>query len=589
MQLTPEAAAEQFRQKSYYIVAFTVLLFSVSGLWGLRKAKLNKAKFLKWVVTIVGLSLLTLPWHFSESHGVKIVNDEALLLGSAYQMHEARDPAVPMRGYQMQGEFTVVETFIDKRPLLYPFLLSLVHDVAGNHPRNAFWLNGILGIALCICVFALARSTCDNSDRAGWMAALLTCSVPLIGRSVLSAGFETLNLLMLTLVFIAARQYAQAANKRSFLFLASSTLLAAQVRYESAFVILAIAVLVLWLPMVRKKTVTPWGLLAPLCILTLPIIWQNEIRQSRESFSKLYVETDTQTFSFENFIENLPEAATFFFQTNWTANNSITLALLGPIAIIAYFVLFLKRRSWNEPESIAFALPLAGLLGMCCVILFFFFSKFDNPLTQRLSLPFFLLFTLGIVSIFSIQLRGRKSPYAILAIAIIAWTVSSASGLLGYHEQKNYVHTEHEKTRQTFIEKHKSKSYLMVDPYSTIWLSHEVPVISYDRLRDKLPLVALHQSLETYESVYLFLDYYRNDERAKFILRDNCKYPKGLELETVEEVEFGPNSLVRIAKVINYPVEAKGMREAFDAELEDIESTDERTQTYWTLWGAYLP
>ena len=102
-------------------------------------------------------------------------------------------------------------------------------------------------------------------------------------------------------------------------------------------------------------------------------------------------------------------------------------------------------------------------------------------------------------------------------------------------------------------------------------------------------MVSMHHSLGTFKQVYLFLDYYREQEGAPLVLRKNCSYPEGLELEVVQETAFGEHSVVKIARIVDYPDSANALLQSFKLETSAIKDSDQREHVYWSLWGAYLP
>ena len=56
----------------------------------------------------------------------KILMDDYLLAATAKEMHLTGEVAVAEFGRTIDGEFQVIQSFVDKRPWFYPFLVSLV-------------------------------------------------------------------------------------------------------------------------------------------------------------------------------------------------------------------------------------------------------------------------------------------------------------------------------------------------------------------------------------------------------------------------------------------------------------------------------
>src|SRR5688572_25075451 len=91
---------------------------------------------------LAGLALLvTVVWQVNEVHGFKILMDELVLNATSMSMHFDRHVFVPMKAQYIDGEYIVFGGVMDKRPLFFPFLLSILHDVTGYRPGNVFILN----------------------------------------------------------------------------------------------------------------------------------------------------------------------------------------------------------------------------------------------------------------------------------------------------------------------------------------------------------------------------------------------------------------------------------------------------------------
>src|SRR3954466_7819233 len=116
--------------------------------WALGSTFAPELRALRWrtvdwvsvAVVVVGAVILLA----HEDFGFKIVMDEIMLLGTSMGMHFDKAALTPLRGNDIQGAFMIVEGIVDKRPLFFPFLLSLVHDLTGYRPANAFVLNATL-------------------------------------------------------------------------------------------------------------------------------------------------------------------------------------------------------------------------------------------------------------------------------------------------------------------------------------------------------------------------------------------------------------------------------------------------------------
>ena len=140
----------------WFVLAAFVLL--VRALWLTYRDEVRALRWrtIDWTsVAVVGLGGLILLVH--ETFGFKILMDEIMLLGTSMSMHFDKTVLTPMRGNDIQGVYVVLDGMMDKRPLFFPFLLSLLHDLTGYRPENAFVLNGLLTFVFLGLVNAAGR------------------------------------------------------------------------------------------------------------------------------------------------------------------------------------------------------------------------------------------------------------------------------------------------------------------------------------------------------------------------------------------------------------------------------------------------
>jgi hypothetical protein len=130
-------------------------------------------------VLAVGLGSAVLLTH--ETFGFKIVMDEIMLLGTSMSMHFDKTVLTPMRGNDIQGSFVILDGMMDKRPLFFPFLVSLLHDVTGYRPANAFVLNGGLTVLFLSLVNLVGRLLAGRV--AGWLGVALFAGLPLLAHN----------------------------------------------------------------------------------------------------------------------------------------------------------------------------------------------------------------------------------------------------------------------------------------------------------------------------------------------------------------------------------------------------------------------
>ena len=69
------------------------------------------------LLLLVGLFIAT-----REPAQFKVMDDEVILSATAMNIHFNRDVTVPGAGYLLGGSYRLIEGYLDKRPLLFPFV-----------------------------------------------------------------------------------------------------------------------------------------------------------------------------------------------------------------------------------------------------------------------------------------------------------------------------------------------------------------------------------------------------------------------------------------------------------------------------------
>ena len=159
----------------------------------------------------------------------KVLYDEFVLQSTAYNMHHFREVATMVRGYDLLGSFVSTDNYLDKRPYFFPFLVSLVHDVLGYRPINAYVLNVLLMPVTLIVAYLLGRRW--HGWRGGMIALCLLGTLPLFGQNATGSGMEILNVLMLLMAVLVGGLYLENPEKGSLSVFILSVVLLAQCRY----------------------------------------------------------------------------------------------------------------------------------------------------------------------------------------------------------------------------------------------------------------------------------------------------------------------------------------------------------------------
>ena len=532
-----------------------VLVAFVIWVWALWRTFSQDLRVSKWrdfdwpsaVVVAVGGTILLV----HETSGFKIVMDEIMLLGTSMSMHLDKVATTPMRGHDIQGAFVIIDGIVDKRPLFFPFLVSLVHDFTGYRPGNAFAVNAGLTFVFLGLVFALGRMLAGRV--AGWLGVALFSGLPLLAHNSTGGGFELLNLTMIAATLRLGVRWIERRDDAALTAFCFSGLLLAQVRYESVIYLLPVALLVLWGWWREGRPLLPWPvMIAPLLMVHYPM--QHRIFQVRESAWEMFSQPGyTKPFSLSYLGDNLEHAVAFFFATARSQPNSHVLSAFGVLAVVLFGVL-LARRLKNLTEqtpamlaTIAFSVGLAlqFLLLMC-----YFWGKFDDPVIRRLSLPTHLAMVIAILVAVGEFKQRPAVVRVLLAITVAGLLTRSVPSMAAHAYSQEYLAGRETAWRRAFMAEQKRGDYLMIDNDSTLWITHRVSSTPTTVAKTRRTDLAFFLKNRTFSDIYVFqrlkLD---PEELGNKIMREGDELGPEFVLETVIEERMHPEHISRISRV----------------------------------------
>jgi len=368
----------------YWVMPVVLLLWAVAAVRRLRTAGAAVASSpRRHAAGFVTALLVTIAVLWVSPPQMRMQFDETSLCGTAQNMHLHRTAMMGVAAVPAGGDgLELTDWNLDKRPPLFSFLVSLVHDVTGYRVANAFAVNALLLLLLFLMLAVAAR------NRAGPLAAvaapLLVAGVPIVLVAATSAGFELLATALLVAVVLAALDYLAEPAPVRFQWLLANGRVFAQVRYESIFVF----ALVLGLVWLRSRRVRPGrfgiALMAAAPVLLLPIallLWH-----ARDP--GFYLESGGRDLvSLANVAANIgPFLAAFFAP-------GLGHALPGALAIasVLVYAFWLARRRGTFRDLVV----LAPVTAVTAIVWLWFYGNVEEPTALRLYLPVCVLAALG--------------------------------------------------------------------------------------------------------------------------------------------------------------------------------------------------
>lgn len=402
-----------------YFGYFGICLIVVA--WGVAVARVFPGRARLWslmiqnkgVVALIGLfSVLVVSY---EPIFYKVVMDEPVITGTSLMMHRDRLALTPMRSTIRDAYFELLDGTMDKRPLLVPFLQSVVHDFTGYRPFNGIYLNMALTPFLFLLAFLVGKEF-SGKKIGGVISMLLLLSMPLVPSLAICGGLDFLNgILILFSAYLAIRYCRGDEDNRWLSLLLLTLVLLANTRYESALWVLPFGLLILWQWWRNREVRLPWTLLLCPLMMVLPV-WQRITERKYDILWQKGIFDQDALFEFSNILKNVEGAFTYFFSVRDESTNSFLLSVVGLAGVLVFCGWLFRtvargRETWDIPVH---RVGLSLALGMTCLfwlLMAFNWGYFDSTLTNRLSFPL----QLGMVVV---------APWAVIRFPRLFWLLS---------------------------------------------------------------------------------------------------------------------------------------------------------------------
>ena len=537
----------------YWCVLAAFVLF-VRALWGTFREDLiglrrSGIRGLDWAsIAVVGLGGLVLIVH--ESFGFKVVMDELMLIGTSMSMHFNRTVLTPIRGGDVQGAFVIFDGVMDKRQLFFPFLVSILHDLVGYRPENAFVLNGILIFIFLGLVNALGRKLAGRTG--GWLGVALFAGFPLLGQNATGGGFELLNIVMILATMLLGARYISLADGKAFTAFCYSAMLLVQVRYESAIFLAPVAFIILFVWIRDRKAAMTWEvIILPLllihCALHTRIFdlqvssWQLE---SKPGFTK--------PFSLSYVPENLVHAVGFLFGKPTDQPNSYVLSGLGCVGVLFFLLLASKRiraLGRESPASIVSIFFTVGFAAQFALMMCYFWGQFDDPIIRRLSLPTDLWMVVAILAVLQ-EFPKPAFVKTLIAVACLGILAQGVPSMAAHAHNQLYLAGLETQWRREFVQEQPRKDYLVIDNSSIFWIAHQVTATTVEAAIKRRVDLAFFMKTHTFSNIFVFQRYEIDPDTGKMKLRAEDDLGPDYVLETAKAERLQTLTQTRMSRLI---------------------------------------
>lgn len=482
----------------------------------------------------------------------KVLFDEYVLQATAQHMHATKEIGTVIRAYDLFGTWQPIDTFLDKRPYFFTFLLALVHDLTGYRIANIFFLNAALTAALLGLTYWFARQLTNRAG--GLLAVTLLATMPLLGQNATGAGMEIHNLLMLLVALCAALLYLRAPDGDRLALLCLSAVLLAQSRYESALFVLPVACLIVVGWSRGGRVLLPAMLLAT-PLLLVPYAWHNRVLSNSPVLWQLN-EGQTSRFSFAYLADNLAGARAFYFNVGPALANSCWLSLLGVGALVWAIGRTWRRARAHEsvgprrPETLVLAAFGAGVAANLVMLMFYYWSRLDDTIASRFALPSYLFAAfLAVLMLRRCDARWAATRIAFAGTGVYLAVLALPAMAQRLYTNQNLVMQEMEWERE-LVAARPAGRVLVISNKSTIpWVLWRIPCIINGVARQRPEQIAWHMREHTFDEVLVAQALRPTTANGRFGVDPDDLMPPNYRLQTIAEKRFG-GRMARLSRLI---------------------------------------
>ena len=531
-----------FVNTTYYFLMVTLLCWAGTYLHAARD--LQREAVVAWVkdnwAGLVIAFAVTVVTALAVEPALRMLSDEANLAGTAKNLFASKTATFTVSGKYYYDSFWDVDVAIDRRPTLFPFLVSLVHSALGYSYKNVFLFNLLVMPFFLLVAYRLAKSL--GGETFAIVAALLAAAHPATLLAVRSGGFDFFALFFALLTIKSLLDYVRERSPAKLSVLWMNLCMFAEIRYESALFIVPILALLLVFKMLSWSTLGPYAFVYALTpAYFLPRIWQALLRGNIPE-----QDPGTVTFSLDNFLNNAHE----YFQPILSPTESfpahsallIGLGVVGCLLWLRWLAGRVRAGDWHVPHVRFAIFVTAWLLLQAAISFTYVWGRAQHPSAARLMIAFDTFFSFAAAWVLTSALaRFRAFVPILLAAAVLAFQLPVAA----QHRMLNRL-TQTRESRATwkFFERLGEKRILIVTDRPNHFTIMDYGAMNFDSARrDPYLLTAFERHL--FYDIYVIqqIKLSTNEILPGYEIWPNRK------LDTVLEFQNDADVLVRISRL----------------------------------------
>ncbi|MBN2020240.1 MAG: glycosyltransferase family 39 protein [Sedimentisphaerales bacterium] len=404
-----------FANVSYYLTLLIAVLWIIQLTALLRELGFSIRVFFRnyWPGIVLALGL-TIFVFCSVKVGFKTLSDETNLVSVSGSMTRNKTVLNCTMAKYYYGNLQPINQEIEKRPLVFPFLVSIIHTFTGFRYQNAFALNFIVMFLFLAGVYAAARKLLDAWSAVA--AVFFVLSYPVFTIFATSAGFDVLNSVFFILILATVFHFVKSPSSPGFGFLLSSLIVFANIRYESVVFLLLIPLLLAF-KIKWQYLKDSFHLFCAIPLACLPYLWVRLLKPGA------YYESvkDVKLFSFKALATNLSSFFSNLLDFSYTLPYAGLVTLAGILIFLYLLILTLRKKAFVENRQRYFLVVLFISAGLSTLMYFaHFFGRYTHPSSARFFITLSLLFAFSPVILRIASPRLVSGPVLFL-LAVVSF------------------------------------------------------------------------------------------------------------------------------------------------------------------------
>lgn len=406
-----------FIHATYYFLLVLVLCWAGTYLHAARA--LRTAAILDWVkenkAGIVLALIVTAIAALAVHPALRVLSDETNLLGTSKNFFFSKTATFTTTGKYYYDNFWDAGVVIDRRPSLFPFLVSLIHVLRGYSYSNVFLLNLLVLPLFVLVAYRLAKSL--GGEVFGTVSALLVVAHPIALISARSGGFDFFAAFFSLLIIKTFLDHIRKPSAETLAVLWMNLCMFAEIRYETGLFLPPVVVLLLVFGLVKASYLRPYRLLYALTpAFLLPRIWQAILRGNVPE-----QDPGAVTFSASNFFENTrdyfkPILHPFDFHPPH-ASLVIGLGVVGAILWLHWMNRRVVARDLQSPSFKFATLVLCWMALQLIIVFTYVWGRAQHPAASRLVVAIDTFFSFPAAWILTVSLKRFRSFVPMLVAA----------------------------------------------------------------------------------------------------------------------------------------------------------------------------